>query len=1483
MDFSKEEIFNNDVFRSLPLDKRIGVANKYAEQIGIFDNETFNNLQKPTGEHELVYSEDQQIGFEDGNMTPQGQTQMKPIMVEDIEKKNAIRDKFLDNIVQPSEDELLNVSRVADTVFKVPGDIAGSITGNQTQIDRGFARDYIGRKIEQIKIDPNKQNVQFNDVEQTQPLQGQEFSSSQYLDTKADVAPIVPAGQPIPEQQNESDTLYKIGQYYPYVALGFATGGVGGVQGAALDIGLQGLTSYLANKNKYGGEKEIAMDMTIDWVANAFGLGLAKFLKAGQIDEAAQAAFGKSAKDLTPDEVKILDDLKTGVQDIPEPKLDEIQIAARDRAINKATKMFDDMTPEVKSVTDVPEVDTKTFKQLSEANMAEDLKRSPQKEAGLQRAEAQRLEAERMFGADEDKINEYMRIKKKPTNNPNYEKMDDEAIKYMDENTPLKPSPPVTDEEIENAKSIFTKPETVGAMYGFEQDENGNWTYNIEKGLLGAGGAKLAGKALSSDMMMKTVNKLGKKVGNVLDDIENTAMKAAGGGKPGGSFLERKRLEKANMPNGRKLYHPTRDKHYLYDKETDTVYFEARGKWREMPNEEIRSDVKFIDEKGVVAFKDKLKGIEAEDNRIAKEIAKKEASQSESYKLQHTAPTKEYGASGDNLKGVFPDDIYSKDAQRFYGHGDKAMDEESLSIIRKIKDNPDADVTIYRAIPKELDVEINPNDWVTISKRYATEHGDGPLKGEYKILEKRVKAREIFTDGNSIHEWGYSPEKSSGVKIQSNPLEAIRYMVEEPIIGTMNGIDWLARKAQKALLKGKTLDEVIASSLKAKSDNKVIDAIKKAVVQDYRLSDQYLALADKAQIAIKRGENEASKMFEVMRDIPEADLTKLHNFVAGESDEIPSHLRGLANSAKRAVLAKTQELVSLGLLPEDIAKAYKGGYLRREYEGHIKKTLGDMFFNQQKKLSKQYKRGKEFKVTKEEYEQFVKNGEVGENIRDAKYVYEGTEYDKVKLRRDWTAEERREMKEITNASFTVPSTVMKLQRDIAYGKFLTEVATDESLSSVIKTAEDMKAITGVSRVSDIPTHGTGYQQLSGSQYGKLNGMWIEDATANDIKGFKESLYGDDREVKEAWKSLLTEWKVAKTVKNPTAHMNNFLSNMIMSYYAGIKPSKIMANTANAIMELKNGGKYLSEAEEIGLLGRSKLEEIRRVVDKPVATQRSIGNKIARNLYMAEDSKLGSMAFKLYSLEDDISRLALYTHYRKAGQTPQQAMKSSGKVVFDYTRRMPPALRGARDSGLIPFVSWTYKSLPLMFETMFKRPSRYAALVGAYVLIDNMINKDAEKPEFMRGKYLTLQSDSKESLQVRTASMTPYFDWFTEPLEAGKQLGLGGIPQKVVEGLAGRQFWNDQKITYRKGGEAFLDYGLWTVNSLLPTPAYMSKVYNVGEAIVNDGKQVRRNKLFKPRSTAEAAAGLFGFNVRTYNKAEQRKRDIEKKRKELRSR
>jgi hypothetical protein len=128
------------------------------------------------------------------------------------------------------------------------------------------------------------------------------------------------------------------------------------------------------------------------------------------------------------------------------------------------------------------------------------------------------------------------------------------------------------------------------------------------------------------------------------------------------------------------------------------------------------------------------------------------------YKGSHKAPNKFRGAPLHDLTQIYPDDIYSNKAVAYYG--DRATDYSdrlSISIMQSTKDKPEANVKIYRAVPSNAQCDINASDWVTINKQYAVTHGERTLGGDYKIITKVVPAKHLYTDANSIHEFGYDP------------------------------------------------------------------------------------------------------------------------------------------------------------------------------------------------------------------------------------------------------------------------------------------------------------------------------------------------------------------------------------------------------------------------------------------------------------------------------------------------------------------------------------------------------------------------------------------------------------------------------------------------------------------------------------------------------------------------------------------------------
>jgi GNAT superfamily N-acetyltransferase len=136
--------------------------------------------------------------------------------------------------------------------------------------------------------------------------------------------------------------------------------------------------------------------------------------------------------------------------------------------------------------------------------------------------------------------------------------------------------------------------------------------------------------------------------------------------------------------------------------------------------------------------------------------------QDTSYRGSHSAPGPDFGAPLHDLTGggqMYPSDVYAESAARIYGTGYPKADREAFALAKQVRNKPDAEVTMYRAVPKDENIkDINKGDWVTLSKSYAKNHGEAVLGDDYKILSKKVKAKDLWTNADSIHEFGYHPQ-----------------------------------------------------------------------------------------------------------------------------------------------------------------------------------------------------------------------------------------------------------------------------------------------------------------------------------------------------------------------------------------------------------------------------------------------------------------------------------------------------------------------------------------------------------------------------------------------------------------------------------------------------------------------------------------------------------------------------------------------------
>ena len=119
------------------------------------------------------------------------------------------------------------------------------------------------------------------------------------------------------------------------------------------------------------------------------------------------------------------------------------------------------------------------------------------------------------------------------------------------------------------------------------------------------------------------------------------------------------------------------------------------------------------------------------------------------YGIDHRPMTVEGGASQlHDLTPSFGDDIYGPNALQFFGSGDP-REKSVVGLLKKIRGNPDALVTIYRGVPDGAPQTINPGDWITLDKNAASDYGH--------VVEMKVPASHVTSWSDSLLEFGYYP------------------------------------------------------------------------------------------------------------------------------------------------------------------------------------------------------------------------------------------------------------------------------------------------------------------------------------------------------------------------------------------------------------------------------------------------------------------------------------------------------------------------------------------------------------------------------------------------------------------------------------------------------------------------------------------------------------------------------------------------------
>jgi hypothetical protein len=361
----------------------------------------------------------------------------------------------------------------------------------------------------------------------------------------------------------------------------------------------------------------------------------------------------------------------------------------------------------------------------------------------------------------------------------------------------------------------------------------------------------------------------------------------------------------------------------------------------------------------------------------------------------------------------------------------------------------------------------------------------------------------------------------------------------------------------------------------------------------------------------------------------------------------------------------------------------------------------------------------------------------GDWVNAGTFEVRDTRGDKLVMWRDYTKEERVRMGEIDDVRYTVAMTLQMMVHDIEVGRFFDwnakqygkvkltsehEVPASESMASAFKKDDWV-------RVPEATVSNTGGVR----KYGALAGMYIPAPIWNDIRQING--WQPNGEFWKLHESTLQFWKKAKTAWSPAVHMNNVMSNFVIADWHDLRASDLAEALKVWALNNKDGYKQIYQRfEDSGALGGMFLsnEALRNEIAMQLETMKAelTGEQEAKN-EMAKMAKLmhmitmvgmvpvkGAKAYTkgaeaAYQFEDAIFRLAAFTKAIRYGKSDIEAGRIAQHSFLNYDINAP-WIQGLRHSAL-PFVSFFYRALPMLLQTVKSKPWKVVKLLAFWHL------------------------------------------------------------------------------------------------------------------------------------------------------------------------
>lgn len=356
--------------------------------------------------------------------------------------------------------------------------------------------------------------------------------------------------------------------------------------------------------------------------------------------------------------------------------------------------------------------------------------------------------------------------------------------------------------------------------------------------------------------------------------------------------------------------------------------------------------------------------------------------------------------------------------------------------------------------------------------------------------------------------------------------------------------------------------------------------------------------------------------------------------------------------------------------------------------------------------------------------------------------------------RDFTPEERERMGEIDEARFAIAKTLHGMIHDVEVGRYLEWLAQKHAKAD--GDAIDGELVDASESMRDVFAPGTWVKvpesKIPGTavaKYGKLAGQYLPGPIWNDLR---QTVNGKFKPFGEVYDQVLKAWKISKTALSPAVHTNNVMSNLVMADWHGVTAGHVvkalglvMAASdrkglgALGIRDREAAREVLTRYEDSGgAIGGWVTQEIRdeqmapiiealrRELQKTDQGQAQIGvyaamqHLLHKRFPEAVEALRGSstgtktaaaaqVLMDLYQAEDDVFRLAAWLKAKEEGANDLEAGKVARRSFLDYSINAPWI--AAMRSTAFPFISFTYRAVPMLLETAGKHPEKLLKLMA----------------------------------------------------------------------------------------------------------------------------------------------------------------------------